>query len=314
MIISASYKTDIPAFYGEWFIRRIRAGFCGTINPYNHQAIRVSLSPDDVDGIVFWTKNVGPFMQYLREVRSLNHFFVIHYTINNYPRQLESSVVDSARSVKHARIIANEFGSKVVVWRYDPIIFSDLTPRHFHLANFSRLASALRGLVDEVVVSFVQLYEKTKRNLDAAALSGSFSWCDPTNEEKSGLLADLVSIAAENKIKLSVCSQPSYLVLGSVPARCIDAARISALRGSLFPAVMKGNRPGCMCAESCDIGEYDTCPQGCVYCYAVHHPNLALQRFRKHDPTSEFLFNPVIRLPTEQNVGCQLSLLDDENN
>jgi len=136
MIISASYKTDIPAFYGEWFINRLRAGFCRTINPYNHQVKLVNLLPHHVDGIVFWTKNIGPFLKYLPEINSRGYIFIIHYTINNYPRTLEASVVDSARSVEHLKKIADKFGLKTVVWRYDPVFFSELTPYSFHVANF----------------------------------------------------------------------------------------------------------------------------------------------------------------------------------
>lgn len=312
MIISASYKTDIPAFYGEWFINRLRAGFCKTINPYNHQVKLVNLSPHHVDGIVFWTKNVGPFLKYLPEINSRGYIFIIHYTINNYPRTLEASVVDSARSVEHVKKIADKFGLKIVVWRYDPVLFSELTPYSFHIANFSYLASLLRGIVDEVVVSFVHLYKKTQRNIDMAALSGNFLWQNPADEEKTSLLGDLVSIAAANQMKLSVCSQPSYLIPGAQSAQCIDATRISSLRGSVFQSLQKGNRPGCMCYESYDIGEYDTCPQGCVYCYAVNRPNLAIERFQKHDPTSEFLFEPISYNPKTQAVKTQLSLFDKE--
>jgi len=200
------------------------------------------------------------------------------------------------------------------LWFGDTIrfFFLNLPLIAFTLLIFFYLASLLRGIVDEVVVSFVHLYKKTQRNIDMAALSGNFLWQNPADEEKTNLLGDLVSIAAANQMKLSVCSQPSYLIPGAQPAQCVDANRISSLRGSVFQSLKKGNRPGCMCSESYDIGEYDTCPQGCVYCYAVNHPNLAIERFRKHDPTSEFIFEPTSYNPKTQAVKTQLSLFDKE--
>ena len=309
MIISASYRTDIPTFYGEWLIRRLRAGFCSTLNPYSRKPTRVGLRSQEVEGLVLWTKNIGPFRKHLDEVRELGHAFVVQHTVNNYPRALETSVVDSNRSIAFIHEIAEKFGPRVVVWRYDPIVFSDRTPYDFHVTNFARLASALRGAVDEVVVSFVQLYQKTKRNLDAAAAGGEFSWWDPKDAEKRELATQLVAIAADSRIQLSVCSQAAYAVPGSVPSRCVDAARIADVRGTPLRVSTKGNRPDCMCAESRDIGEYDTCPHGCVYCYAVRDPALAARRFRVHDPDSEFLFAPEVAAPGER--GEQLSFLRD---
>lgn len=289
MIISASYKTDIPTFYGEWFMRRLRAGYCKVINPYNRLAFRVALDRNSVDGIVFWTKNAGPFLKHLPEVRARGYPFVVQYTINGYPRALETSVVDARRSVEHAQSISAQFGPKVVVWRYDTIITSSLTPVDFHLSNFERLARELAGTSDEVVISFANVYRKTKRNLDAAATEHGFTWSDPTISEKKDMATKLAHIATEHGFRLTICSQRDYLVPAAGDARCIDADRLAAVGGRRFRSRPKGNREECGCFESRDIGDYDTCPHGCVYCYAVEEHERALARFRMHDPDSEFL-------------------------
>lgn len=182
MIISASYKTDIPTFYGDWFINRLRAGYCKTLNPYNRQIGRVSLKPDDVQGFVFWTKNVGPFIGHLAEVRRRGFPFVVQHTINAYPRVLEEAVVDAVKSVEHVRRLAEEYGPRVCVWRYDTIIESSVTPRDFHVGTFSRLAKELQGATDEVVISFAHLYEKTLRNMNRAADAKGFTWSDPSDD------------------------------------------------------------------------------------------------------------------------------------
>ncbi|MBI3470309.1 MAG: DUF1848 family protein, partial [Candidatus Solibacter usitatus] len=123
MIISASYKTDIPTFYGEWLMGRIRAGYCKSVNPYGRQIYRISLAPEDVDGFVFWTKNAGPFLPHLPEIRRRGYPFVVQYSINGYPRTLEFSVVDAAKSIEHMKALSGEYGPRVPVWRYDTVVF-----------------------------------------------------------------------------------------------------------------------------------------------------------------------------------------------
>lgn len=312
MIISASYKTDIPTFYGDWFINRLRAGHCKTLNPYNRQIVRVSLKPGDAQGFVFWTKNVGPFIGHLAEVHRRGFPFVVQHTINGYPRVLEEAVVDAAKSVEHVRRLAEEYGPRVSVWRYDTIVHSSVTPRKFHVETFSRLAKELGGATDEVVISFAHLYEKTLRNMNRAADANGLTWSDPSDDWKRSLLVELTEIAASNRIKLTVCSQPRFIVPGSGEARCVDAIRLNEIGGTAFKSKLKGNRKECGCYESRDIGEYDTCPHGCVYCYAVKNRELALQRFRQHDPESEFLFPPpadAVEAPTKP-YRVELSLFD----
>lgn len=292
MIVSASYKTDIPAFYGEWFLNRLRAGFARMRNPRTGQAHHVPLTPEMVDGFVFWTRNVGPFLPALREVRRLGVPFVVHYTITGYARALERAVPEPYRMVALARQLAGEFGADAVVWRYDPIVFSSLTPGAHHLAAFARRARALEGATDEVVISFAHIYRKTRRNLDRAAAAAGFTWWDESDAAKRALTARLAPIAAASGMRLSLCAQPGLLAAGAVPARCIDAARLSRLAGRPIAARAGGNRPGCACHAARDIGAYESCPHGCVYCYAVARRERAQAHHRAHQPGAEFLVAP----------------------
>ena len=308
MIISASYKTDIPTFYGEWFGNRLEAGYCKMVNPYNRKAYRVSLELDQVDGFVFWTKNVGPFLGKLSILSEKGYPFIVQYTINGYPRTLEFSVVDSQRSIEHMRVIAGTYGPEVGVWRYDPILISSETPPDFHRRNFSNLARSLEGCTDEVVVSFAQVYRKTLRNLDWAADEFGFSWEDPDDKTKLELVSELAMIAQAHGMQLRMCSQDKYLTEGVSPARCIDSGRLSRVAGRSIQATVRGNRPDCACHASKDIGDYDTCPHGCVYCYAVLNRALAKERYRQHDPQGEFLFTPK-NLVDEEPLSHQIKLL-----
>lgn len=298
MLISASYKTDIPAFYGPWFLQRLRAGYCKMVNPYGRQVYTVPLTPETVDGFVFWTKNIGPFLTALAEVERLGYPFLVQHTITGYPRELESRVLDATHTVTALRSVAERYRPAVAIWRYDPIVISSLTPPDWHRRNFVALARSLEGATDEVVVSFAQVYKKARRNLDQAAHASGFSWSEHEampQEEVRALVADLAGIASERGMQLAICSQRALQILGvTQEARCIDAARLERVSGQplLNRIKLKGNREECGCFASRDIGEYDTCPHGCAYCYAVQNRELALTRYKAHDPDGEFLFPP----------------------
>jgi hypothetical protein len=289
MIVSASYRTDIPAFYAAWFLNRLRAGSAEVANPYGGRAYEVSLRAGEVDGFVFWTRNIGPLLADLGAVRDRAPF-VVQFTVTGYPRALESSVIASEVAIAQIRALAGRWGPRAVVWRYDPVVLSSLTPSEWHVANFAALAGSLAGAVDEVAVSFVQPYRKTARNTDAAARRHGFAWRDPEDEEKRALLGRLASIAASEGIALTLCTQPHLIAPGVAEARCVDADRLGDVAGHPIEAREKGNRPGCRCAESRDIGAYDTCPHGCVYCYAVTSRDAVRRRYQAHDPGAAILF------------------------
>jgi len=296
MIVSASYRTDIPAFYGAWFLNRFRAGHARVANPYGGPASTVPLRRE-VDGFVFWTRNLGPFLPALAELRAAGLPFVVQYTVTAYPQALETSVIAAERSLALIAQVARDYGPRAVVWRYDPIVFSTDTPEAFHRDAFARLAAALAGGVDEVVISFATLYRKTTRRLTAAATAHGFKWWDPPDADKRRLAGDLAGLAAAAGLKLTVCSQPDFTGPDVPGAACVDARRLEDVaagwgRPRSIAARLKGNRPGCLCHESRDIGAYESCPHGCVYCYAVGSPTLAKRRFRHHDPAGEFLFPP----------------------
>jgi hypothetical protein len=300
MIVSASYKTDVPAFYGPWFRRRLAAGQARMVNPYGGQVHAVDLTPradgGSCDGFVFWTKNAAPFADALAEVADRGLPFVVQYTITAYPRALETSVVDWRRAVADARAIAERYGPATLVWRYDPVLLTSLTPPDWHRDTFARLADALAGASDEVVLSFATVYAKTKRNTEAAAARHGFDLWDPPAEEKTALLEQLAGLAAARGLAPRLCAQPELRpdpLFGRLQAAaCIDATRLSRVAGRDIAARTKGNRPGCLCAQARDIGAYDTCPHGCCYCYAVQRPELAKRRHQAHDPDSPFLLAP----------------------
>jgi hypothetical protein len=292
MIVSASYRTDIPAFYADWFLKRVDAGFARTVNPYSRQSQIVPLTRESVDGFVFWTRNVAPFFPALDEVRRRGFPFIVQYTITGYPRALDQATIPAEQAVGHLHRICKTFGKSASVWRYDPVVVTSLTPPDWHVDAFARLCRSVAGAVDEVVFSFAHIYRKTARNLDAAARRAAFQWSDPSPQEKATLLSRLAAVAADHGLKASLCGQPDLLAPGIGEARCIDAKRLERAAGHPIEAAHKPHRARCGCFASRDIGAYDTCPHGCVYCYAVASRERAKASLTRHRPDGESLVTP----------------------
>jgi hypothetical protein len=215
--------------------------------------------------------------------------FIVQFTVTAYPRALESSVIGVSEAVAQLQELRHRFGPRAAVWRYDPIVFTGDLDAAAHAAGFAALAKALAGTVDEAVLSIMHPYKKTSRNLDRAARRSGFAWRDPPADEKRALLVRLAAIARQHGLAPTLCSQPELLVPELGEARCIDAGRLADVAQCPIAARESGNRPGCRCAVSRDIGAYDSCPHGCVYCYAVADRNRALANFRAHDPAAESL-------------------------
>ncbi|MEQ9811224.1 MAG: DUF1848 domain-containing protein [Azospirillaceae bacterium] len=282
MIVSASYRTDIPAFHADWFARRLAAGSALVKNPYGGQDYPVPLAGDAVDGFVFWTRNLRPFQ---RVLATLDKPFVVQFTITGYPRRLDPRVPAPDVAAGQLRDLARRFGPRAGVWRYDPVVRTGHLDDTWHRENFARLARSLSGAVDEVVVSLMAPYAKTRRNLKSALLPGEGVDSEPA--AAAPLLDDLAAIAGGHGMRLTACTAPGLPALP--PARCIDAERLSDVAGRTIAARTRGNRPGCLCAQSRDIGAYDSCGHGCAYCYAVADHRRALAFARERGPAGERL-------------------------
>jgi len=269
MIVRASTRTGIPAFHSRWFAEPLALGWLEPPNPYGGKPTLIRLDRRHADGSVFWTRNVAPFGDVLDHLRADARAFVVTYTLTGYPRALDARTPELDVAIAQIRALADRYGSDAVVWRYDPLIETTLTPRSARRATFGRIAKRLRGAVREVCVSWATIYRKSRRSLDIAAAERGFSWRDPDDDEKRAALSDLVEISESYRLKLTLCSQPDLLVDGAAPAACIDAERLSRVANRPIKAKRKPNRPGCLCAESRDLGRYDSCRHGCAYCYAV---------------------------------------------
>jgi DNA repair photolyase len=295
MIISASRRTDIPAFYTPWFINRIREEFLLTRNPFNaNQIKRVSLKPNDVEVIVFWTRNPSKLMQHLPMLDELGHKYYFQYTITGYPRTIEAATPKPRRAIQTFLELSEMIGPDKVVWRYDPILLSNLLPIEEHKRLFSKIAAKLAGKTNRVVISFSDFYKKTERNLNKVE---GLEYCDITEDrdqllELSRYMAD---VAAEYDFEIKSCAEAvDTSSAGIKHGKCIDEELIKEVFGiQLSSEKDKGQRDECGCIKSIDIGMYNTCIHECSYCYATFSKNTIVNNKRKHDVNSPFLVGGV---------------------
>ena len=291
MIISASRRTDIPAFYAQWMSNRIRAGFCTVPNPFNRRQIsRVSLRPEDVDVIVFWTRNPRPLMAHLGELDSRNLRYYFQFTILGYPRELDPKSPPISAAVQAFQSLSDRLGPNRVIWRYDPLIFTPLTPADFHRQNFGRLAEMLRGYTRRSVISVVDRYPKVEHRLKLLENTRAAveTW---ELQRMESLLRELVSLATGNGMEMVSCAEEIDLTpFGIRPGKCIDDQVIAGTFGIQVNSKKDpAQRPACGCLVSRDIGMYNSCLFGCQYCYATQSFERARVNFHQHDTTSPSL-------------------------
>jgi len=267
MIVSVSRRCDIPAFAGDRFMERLRAGEVDVANPFRPgPGRRISLKREDVDAFVFWSRDPRPFLRNLAEIegRGFPYYFLI--TLTGYPRILEPEVPPAAEAARFFHALAERIGRRRVIWRYDPVIFSEQTSFDFHVSNFSNLARQLSSSTARVIVSFFDPYPKLERRLLPIGIE--FEKASGSTEQQSELLARLASIATSFGLEIQSCAEAA-LAAGVPPGKCIDEKLLNELFGlNLSYRKDPGQRKLCLCRLSVDIGSYGNCRHGCLYCYA----------------------------------------------
>lgn len=282
MIISASRRTDIPCFYSEWFMERIRAGYVLVRNPMNaSQVSRVVLNPEVVDCIVFWTKDAGNMMNQLASLDEAGYRYCFQYTVTPYGNDLERHLRSKKEILENFKKLSTRLGKHRVIWRYDPIIINERYPVSYHAEAFAAMCGELSGYTDRVVISFVDPYRKIQDK-------GIREIPEPVMREVAGKIG---KTAAHCQIRAQSCGEIADLEdCGIRRGACIDREILEQACGCRLDLKRaKGQRPACQCAESIDIGAYNTCLNGCVYCYANYSERSIRENRKKHDRNSEFL-------------------------
>lgn len=289
MIISASRRTDLPAFYSEWLFNRLKEEYVLVRNPMNiHQIGKISLSPDVVDGIVFWTKNPMPMMGRLSELEKYTYYF--QFTLTAYDRDVEQNIPSKNGLIIPAfQTLSKSIGRARVVWRYDPIFFNDRYTMEYHCKYFRVLASKLSDYTEKCTISFLDLYKNTERNVRPLNIQVV------TLEMQYELMQRFSEIAKEYGFYIDTCAEKIELGSLDIPhACCIDKDRFERIGNCKLTLGKDPNqRSECGCVASIDIGTYNTCKHGCLYCYANYSQNTVNKNTMAHNPNSPLLFGEI---------------------
>ena len=296
VILSCSRRTDIPAFYGDWFFNRLREGFVLVRNPMNAgQVRRVSLLPADVDGIVFWTKDPTPMLDKLQRLGDYTCYF--QFTLTPYGRDIEPHLPPKDGLADAFLRLADRIGAKSVIWRYDPILLSDSMTLAYHTERFDRLARRLAGYTEKCVISFLDLYRHIRSR------TTDLSVRPPDEPEMRALAENLAASARRCHMTVETCAEKIDLACWGIGhSRCVDDRLLSELSGrKLSVGKDKFQRDLCGCAASVDIGDYNTCGHLCAYCYANRSRTRVAENRRLHNEQSPLLIGRADKSPELSN-------------
>ncbi len=289
-IISASRRTDIPAFYSEWFMNRIRTGYCTVANPFNaNQRAHVSLKPQDVQVIVFWTRNPQPLIKHLPDLDQKGYRYYFQYTMIGYPESIDSKSPPIDAAIKTFQELSGLIGKDRVIWRYDPILYSNETRPEWHIKRISYLIEKLKLYTKRLVISLIDPYRKTKIRMDREIGINFHLAPDAFEVSAYDQLIELIAKEAHSAgLEVQTCAEEADLeLLGIKKGKCIDDGLIRKIWGvDASKRKDPSQRRLCGCVVSKDIGVNNTCLSGCRYCYATSGIKAAENNFKKHDPNA----------------------------
>ena len=311
MIINTGMRTDIPAFYSEWLLNRIREGYVLVRNPYNPlQVTKYSLSPEVVDLISFCTKNPAPMLPHMDILKPYGQYWFV--TITPYGRDIEPNVPEKQKVMEDFKMLSDTVGVDSIGWRYDPIFVDEEHSVEWHIGEFEQMAKNLAGYTRTCVISFIDIYKKVERNFPEAR--------EVYNGDRLTLGKAFIDIAKKYDITIRPCAEGNDLEpYGADCSGCMTVKTFeTALHAKLdVPKRSKNQRNGeCACLLGTDIGAYDTCGHLCRYCYANTNPELVKENMKIHDPKSPFLLGhstpeDIIHVAKQQSwINQQISMFD----
>ena len=287
MILSVGMRTDIVGFYLEWFLNRVNDGYVLVRNPYNrHHISHYEINPEVVDLMMYCTKNPRPLVNHLKDNPNSvlwNYRSLYQITITPYEKDLELSVPKITYVIQAVRELSRIVGKNKVVWRYDPICLTNKYTPEYHIEQFERMASLLSDFVEVCIISFVDFYEKTKRN--APFLN------DISKGEQEKLVIKLNEIAKKYSMELRLCAEDlNHEKLNISKLGCLELSDLERIYGIRLKDIKETfPRNQCRCLPARDIGAYNSCPHGCLYCYANEDKTRVIRNCKLHNPQSPLL-------------------------
>ncbi len=289
MILSVSRRTDIPNYYSEWFFNRIKEGYLYVRNPMNaHQISKIHISPEVVDCIVFWTKNPENMMGNLDILK--DYYYCFQFTLTGYGKDIEPGLPEKPNHlISTFQTLSRKIGAEKMIWRYDPILLNPKYTAEYHIKAFEDIAGQLRGYTNKVVISFVDIYTKIRQQVNILQMKPI------TDADMIKISKAMAEIAVSNDMIIETCAEHIDLTsVGVAHGSCINKTFIENIIGSkLQGSKDKNQRPECGCFESVEVGTYNTCKNGCKYCYANFSPQQVKNLTALYDPNSPLLCGTV---------------------
>lgn len=280
MILMVSGRTDIPAFYSEWFMNRIHEGFIDVRNPFYPKLVN-RIMMEDVDLFFFCTKNPIPIVDKLKEIDKPIYF---HVTLTPYKKDIEPNVPDKTKVIEAIKKISKQIGKENIVVRFDPILINDKYTVDYHIKAFERVCTLLDGYIDKILISFIDDYKNVRKNLE------TLKYRELTEDDYEKIGINFSKIADEHHMYVHTCFEERDLTeYGFVKEDCLSKELAYKLTGKKFPKwhARKGNL--CNCVKMTDIGVYNTCKHMCKYCYANFDETKVKENNLKHNPKSSLL-------------------------
>lgn len=286
MIVSVSRRTDIPAFYSDWFFDKIEKGYVYVRNPLNRKQVsKIELTPTTVDCFVFWTKNPAPMVDRLPILDKMGYPYYFQFTLTPYHSDVEEGIKNKNDVIRTFCRLSEQIGKEKVIWRYDPILLNDKYTKEYHIVWFEALCKRLHNHTEKCVISFLDMYTKTKRNTSGLGIQNI------SVEDKMEIGKSISEIAGKYGLIVETCSEDIDLTaLNIQKGKCIDDRIIERILGCKIKVKKDDTqREECGCVKSVDIGHYNTCKHFCAYCYANYSHDTVIKNCRLCDPTSPLL-------------------------
>lgn len=286
MILFVSGRTDIPAFYSNWFINRVEAGFVDVRNPFNQKLVsRIYFS--DVDLIMFCSKNPLPM---INKLDILKVPVLFHVTITPYGKDVEPNIPDKRLIIEGVKKLSLVLGIDNVVVRYDPIFLSDKYNVDYHIKAFDKLCKNLNGYVNKIIVSFMDEYKNVRSNKNILKYRAF------TREDYKKIGEAFSKSAMDNGMSVQTCFEDEDLTqYGFVKGECLSHELAYILTGKKFKSSNVRKEKKCECVQMVDIGDYNSCMHMCKYCYANYDEKAVSNNFERHDDNSSLLIGSIQR-------------------
>ena len=305
MILNTGARTDTVQYFSDWLLKRFEEGFVYVRNPlFPNNVTRYELSPDKIDAVLFCSKNYEPILPRIREITDKYRTY-FYYTVTAYGKDIEPGVPETEESIQTLIKLSSIVGRERIAWRYDPVLLTDKYTMEIHFNTFEKMAKELAPYIDRCIFSFVEVYKKLKTNMPELR--------EITDADKETLAKGLGETANRYGIHLQTCgTNGDYSKYGIYSSGCATLDILGKANGCEFRELKhKGMRQGCHCIESRDIGEYDTCLNGCRYCYANRSHKKAFENYKYHDPSSPIIIGN-LNDGDAIKVGSQKSFLKNE--